>query len=58
MAVGTVVGIAMTAWVFFGAQFAVATGAMTYPELPVSVEGCDYNFTSLNNTAPTMKNEK
>ncbi|KAJ1519496.1 hypothetical protein ONE63_004781 [Megalurothrips usitatus] len=46
---GAAAGLAFMAWMVLGAQRAIALGQITFPEMPVSVTGCTYQF---NATTP------
>ncbi|KAK9722163.1 Sodium:solute symporter family [Popillia japonica] len=54
--VGGIVALIFMAWVVLGSQYYIATKAITYPSLPVSISGCqnitlpDKIFTQINNT--------
>ncbi|XP_016928539.4 sodium-coupled monocarboxylate transporter 1-like [Drosophila suzukii] len=43
--VGGLCGFLLTGWITFGSQIALASGKLSLPKLPVSVEGCVGNVT-------------
>lgn len=45
---GGVASFSLVAWISLGSQAAIASGRLTFPKKPISVEGCDYS--SLNST--------
>ncbi|KAK7792175.1 hypothetical protein R5R35_005133 [Gryllus longicercus] len=49
--VGGITGFGLVAWISLGAQTAIASGQITFPKKPISVEGCEVNL--LNYTAET-----
>lgn len=41
---GSVVSFLVLSWICIKAQLAQMHGEIRYPKLPVSVDGCDYDF--------------
>jgi len=41
---GGCVGVAVMSWVSLNAQWAIASGAISYQTKPLSVDHCDYSF--------------
>lgn len=50
---GTLCGCAVMIYIGIRAQLDIANGLMSFEEKPTSVEGCDYNFTRIENSTPS-----
>lgn len=47
---GGLVSLAFMSWVAIGSQLAIASKRIIFPRMPVSVEGCTYDFLRENST--------
>ncbi|XP_067005476.2 sodium-coupled monocarboxylate transporter 1 [Anabrus simplex] len=50
MLVGGTAGLSVMVWIVLGAQAATATGRITFPTKPLTIEGCTYSFIARNST--------